>query len=230
MKKKLIVFLIFVFAISVNAQSDPASLELAKSSLKAHGGEKLSQVKNVVIKGAADVSAPGSTQTLPVGFAIIVAGEKYRFEIQSGLFNFQQISDGFNTSSSMAGFNLPPMNREGLFILSKIEQEGFFVNPLPEKFKKKKGFRISAFDGYYTDFIIDEKTFLVKEYESSFNLNGRKIETTVAIDKYRQIDGVMIYDKFSQRLELGAMTTYASFKAKDILVNSEVSDELFAVR
>lgn len=229
MKKYLIVFLITVFAVSINAQSDSASLELAKSTLKAHGGEKLSQAKNVVIRGSADVSAPGSTQTIPVGFAIIVAGEKYRFEIQ-GIFSFQQISDGYNTSSSMAGLNLPPMNREGLFILSKIEQEGFFVNPLPEKFKKKKGFRVSSFDGYYTDFVIDEKTSLVKEYESSFLLNGRTIETSVAIDKYRQVDGIMINEKFSQRLELGSITTYASFKAKDILINSEVSDEIFAAR
>jgi len=236
MKKYFALFLIAFFAVNFNIQakpdmkSDAAALELAKLTLKALGGDKFAQAKTIVVRGSVAVTAPNAPQTLPAAFAMIYAGEKYRFEIQSAFFNFSQISDGIQTSSSVAEISLPPITRVGLAILPRIEESGFIVSPLPEKLKKKKGFRITSPEGYYTDFIIDEKTSLVKEYESSYELNGRTISTAVAIDKYRLVEGILINENFSQRIEMGSITAYANFKAKEISVNSAVGDDIFTIK
>jgi hypothetical protein len=236
MKKYLAALAIFLLAISLKAQNtsrsteDAALLEMAQATFRAHGGEKLTQSRTLILRGSVEVTAPGSTQTLPASFALILAGEKYRFDIQSGFFNFLQVSDGFNTSSSMPGVSLPPMNRVGLYILPKLGEPGYTISALPEKLKKKKGFRMTSPEGYYSDFLIDEKTSLVKEFESSYDYNGRIISTSVAIQKYKDVEGVLVSEKFSQRLDLGQATAYASFNAKDILVNSEVADDVFTIK
>lgn len=228
-------FLLFIFlttVIFVNAQTtttDPALLEIAKATLKAHGGDGLIKSKSLILRGTADVAA-GAPFTLPATFAIVMAGDKYRLDIQAGVFNFLQISDGVNTSSSTQGVYLPPINRVGVFILPKIEETGYIVSALPEKLKKKKGFRVTSPDGYYSDFIIDEKTSRVKEYESSYMLDGQLVSTAVSIEKYREIDGILINEKFSQRLDLGQITAYVNFNATDIQINSEVSDDVFTVK
>ena len=100
--------------------------------------------------------------------------------------------------------------------------EGFIVVPLRDKLKSKKGFRVTSPEGYYTDFIVDDKTNLVKSYESSYSINGRDVTTSVEIDKTRNVDGVFIPEKYAQRFDLGALTVYSEFKAKEILVNSKV--------
>lgn len=235
MVRFLIVLTALVFGLvgvasAADPRSDAAALDLAKATLTAHGGAKIKDAKTMVLRGSVEVSAPGSTQTLPAAFAIVLSGEKYRFEIQSAFFNFQQTSDGDQTSSSMAGVSLPPINRVGVFVLPRIEEEGYVVAALGEKFKKKKGFRITSPEGYFTDFVVDEKTSLIKEYESSYELNGRLISTGVAISKYREVDGILVNEKFSQRLEFGSMSAYASFSAKDILINSAVDDDVFTIK
>ena len=222
--------MLFVLGVRAQTSGDAALQELAKNTLKAHGGEKLSAVKNMVLRGSAEFSVSGAPQAMPASFALVIAGDKYRFDIQGFGFNFQQISDGINTSSSMPGITLPPMNLVGLSMLPKIETQGFTVSALPEKLKKKKGFRITSPEGYYSDFIVDEKTFQVKEYESSYEYNGSKVETSVAINKYKDFNGVLINEKYSQRLDLGSITAYANFNAKDILINSEVTDDVFTVK
>ena len=205
-------------------------MELAKATLAAHGGDNFKNAKTIIMRGTVEVSAPNSAQTMPAAFAMIFAGEKYRFDISAPpMLNFQQISDGQQTYSSMAGVALPPMNRLGLPMLTKIEAEGFVVSALPEKMKKKKGFRITSPEGYYSDFIIDEKTSQVKEYESSYEFNNRTVTTSVALNKYRDVEGILLNERFSQRLEMGNMTFYADFTAKQILVNSEVSDDVFVM-
>jgi hypothetical protein len=231
MKKYFALIAIILFVFGAKAQTNDAELkELARNTLKAHGGEKLSKAKTMVQRGSVEVTAPGTTQTLPAAFALVIAGDKYRFDIQSAFFNFLQVSDGVNTSSSMPGITLPPMNLVGLSILPKIESEGFTVSALPEKLKKKKGFRVTSPEGYYSDFVVDEKTFLIKEYESAYDYNGSRITTSVAINKYKDIDGILINEKYSQRLDLGSMTAYATFNAKDILINSEVTDDVFTIK
>lgn len=252
MKKQLALFLIAIFAIGINAQgaqnnsedksktvsggaaavstADSALMELAKATLKAHGGDKFKSAKTIIMRGTVEVSAPNSAQTLPAAFSIVFAGEKYRFDIMAPpILNFQQVSDGQQTYSSMAGVVLPPMNRLGLPLLTKIDESGFVVSALPEKLKKKKGFRITAPEGYYSDFIVDDKTSQVKEYESSYDYNGRTFTTSVSISKYRDVDGILLNERFSQRLDMGAITSYADFKAKDIFVNSEVADDVFVM-
>lgn len=214
----------------IAAKSDSAVLETAKKTLAAHGGDKLKNVKTIIIRGSVEVTAPNSAQTLPAAFAMIFSGDKYRLEIQSAVFNFQQISDGNNTSSSLAGVTLPPINRSGLPLLTKIGVDGYVVSELPEKLKKKKGFRITSPEGYYTDFIVDEKTSQVKDYESAYQIGDRTVSTAVAIDKYRDVNGVFINEKFSQRLDMGQFTSYASFKAKEILIDSKVEDTVFTVK
>ncbi|HEY8563077.1 MAG TPA: hypothetical protein VIL74_22055 [Pyrinomonadaceae bacterium] len=240
-----ILLMILVFTFGASAQKDqkskenektatadaksPNPFELAKKSLAAHGGDKLKNIKNIFIKGTADISASPS-QTLPAGFLIVYEGEKYSFDIQAPpMFNFKQTFDGQETFSSMRGMSLPPLNRLGFPMLVKMEEKGYTVSALPEKFKKKNGFRITSADGFYTDFIVDEKTNLVQEYESSYEFNGGQVTTSVAIDKYKEVGGVLINEKFSQRLEMGTINYYSSFKAKEILVDTKLPETTFSI-
>lgn len=234
MKKFLLTFLLLSVVMATSAaartaaaESDPAALELAKATLKAHGGDKLKAVKNLVIRGSADVTGPQTAQSIPAAFSFVYAGEKYRLDLQSPFFAFKQVFDGQNTSSSIPGMSLPPLNRVGLPILSKIEDQGFVVSALPEKMKKKKGFRITSPEGYYADFVVDEKTSLVKEFESTYELDGKTANTAVAIDKYKDINGLLVNEKFSMRIDLGSFTSYASFTAKEILIDTELGDDVF---
>jgi hypothetical protein len=162
---------------------------------------------------------------------MIFAGEKYRFDLQAPpMVNFRQVSDGQSTNSSMRGVNLPPMNQVGLPVLSKIEEKGYVVAALPEKFKKKMGFRVTSPDGYYTDFVIDEKTNRIKEYESTYEMNGYPATTSVAVDQYKEVNGILVNEKFSQRLEMGQINFYANYKAKEISVDTAIDDDVFTMK
>jgi hypothetical protein len=251
MKKYSVLMLICVFAFSAFAQKDDKQkkdekavatstpvvlsktatpLEIAKAALVAHGGDKLKTLKTLIVRGSAEVSG-SPTQVMPATFAMIFAGEKYRFDIQAPpMFNFRQVYDGQTTNSSMRGINLPPLNQIGLPVLPKIEEKGYVVAALPEKFKKKMGFRVTSPDGYYTDFVIDEKTNRIKEYESSYEINGYPATTSVAIDTYKEVSGIFIHEKFSQRLDMGQITSYANFKAKEILVDTAIDDDVFTMK
>ena len=245
MKKFGILLFVLFFALGVSAQKEQNPkekekttiadgkstdlLELAKKALAAHGGEKFKNLKNIYMKGTTDISA-SPTQTLPAGFVIVYEGEKYSFDIQAPpMFNFRQVYDGQETFSSMRGMSLPPLNRLGFPMLIKVEADGYKVSALPEKLKKKRGFRVTSPDGYYTDFIIDEKTNLVKEYEASYDFNGGQVTTSVAIDGYKEIGGVLINEKFSQRLEMGQQSYYSNFKAKEILVDTKLPENTFTL-
>lgn len=246
MKKYFSLLLIAILAVGINAQSvasaqsnnsnnvngvssaDSASLELAKATIRAHGGDKFKNMKTLIIRGTADVSGTPS-QVIPATFAFVFSGEKYRVDIVNPLQSLKQIYDGEQTYSSINGFSLPPLNRMGLQLLQKIEQSGFVVSPLPEKLKQKKGFRVTSPEGYYTDFLIDEKTGQIKSFQSSYDVNGNTVSTSVDIDKVRNVDGVLIPENYAQRFDLGRMTIYSNFKAKEILVNSEVRDDVFVM-
>lgn len=212
----------------VAAKSDSAPLELANLTLKAHGGDKFKNMKTLVARGTADVSV-GPTQTIPATFAFVYSGEKYRIDINNPFQPLKQIYDGEQTYSSINGFSMPPLNRLGMPLLQKIGVAGFVTSELPEKLKKKKGFRITSPEGYYTDFLVNEKTGQVKSYESSYDINGRTVSTSVDVEKLRDVDGVILPESYSQRFDLGSVTIYSNFKAKEILVNSEVSDNVFVM-
>lgn len=200
-------------------------LELAKAALAAHGGDKFRLMKTLVVRGSVDISG-SPTQSISGTFATIYSGEKYRLEVNS-FPSFKQTFDGTQTVSSQRGFELPPLNRLGLPLLSKVGEKDFAVSELPEKSGKKAGFRITSPEGFYTDFFVDEKTGLIKSYESSYEIGDRTATTSVAIDKIRDVDGVKIPERYAQRLDFGSLTVYADFKAKDILVNSTVADDVF---
>ena len=246
MKIIKILSLIIVFSVGVFAQIDKgkkpiekdnpaianlktaAPLELAKAALAAHGGDKFKNMKTLVVRGTADVSGSPST-TFPATFAMIYSGDKYRLEISNPITPFKQIYDGQQTVSSVTGFSLPPINRLGLPLLPKIEEKDFTVSALPDVKKKKTGFRITSPEGYYTDFFVDEKNGQVKSYEASYELNGRTITTAVEIEKVREVEGVKVPERYAQRFETGSLTIYSDFKAKEILVNSTVADDVFSM-
>jgi len=212
----------------IAASKTAAPLELAKAALAAHGGDKFRMMKTLVVRGTADVSGSPST-TFPATFAMIYSGDKYRLEISNPFTPFKQIYDGEQTVSSVNGFSLPPINRLGLPLLAKLEEKDFMVSALPEKSKKKLGFRITSPEGYYTDFFVDEKSGQVKSYEASYDFNGRNITTSVDIDKVREVEGVKVPERYAQRFETGSLTIYSDFKAKEILVNSTVTDDIFSI-
>ena len=247
MKKYLALVLTAVFAASVSAQatqnqsndksasgvaavsnSSSVVLDLAKATVQAHGGDKFKNMKTLVISGSAAVSATPS-QVIPATFVFVFSGEKYRVDINNPFQPLKQIYDGEQTYSSIRGFSMPPLNRLGLPLLQKLDDSRFVVSELPEKLKKKKGFRVTSPEGYYTDFIVDEKSGQVKSYESSYEIDGRTVTTSVQIDKMRNVDGVILPETYSQRFDLANLTIYSNFKAKEILVNSEVKDDVFVM-
>lgn len=249
MKKYSILLLIFTFAAGAFAQKDnkqkqsekekpiiasvavsktSTPLELAKAALAAHGGDKFKNMKSLVIIGTADV-AGSPTMTFPAPFVMTFSGEKYRLEISTPFMQLKQIYDGQQTYSSIPNFSLPPLNRLGLPLLPKIEEKGFTVSSLPEK-NKKLGFRITSPEGYFTDFFLDEKTAQVKSYGAKYDYNGREITTSVEIDKLRNVEGVLIAERYAQRFEVGQNTIYTNFKAKEISVNTPVADDVFIMK
>lgn len=247
MKKLLFFGLIALLAVSAAAQpkekdkkdekksapvivlkADAAPLELAKAALSAHGGDKFKNMKSLVVRGTADVSG-SPTQTIPASFDFITKGEKYRIDINNPFQPLKQVFDGEQTSSSIPNFSFPPLNRIGLALLPKIGEKDYIVSALEDK-KKKFAFRITSPEGYYTDFFLDEKTGQVKSYQSSFDVGGRTVTTAVDFDKFREVEGVFVPEKYSQRFELGGnLTIYSSFKAKEIVVNSDVSEDIFKI-
>ena len=69
----------------------------------------------------------------------------------------------------------------------------------------------------------------MKGYEASYILNGRDVTTSVEIDKFEEKDGLVLPKKYAQRFDLGQMTIYAEFKAKKILVNTELDNDVFTL-
>jgi hypothetical protein len=91
-----------------------------------------------------------------------------------------------------------------------------------------RGFRVTSPEGFYTDFYLDEKTNRLKGYDSKYDINNRIWTTAVEIDKLREIDGIFVPEKYAQRFDTEQLTVYADFKAKEILVNSEIADDVFS--
>ncbi len=207
-----------------------AEIEMAKLALAAHGGDKLKAMKTLVVKGSVDVTASVSAQAFPATFVTIFAGEKYRIEIANPFQPLKQVFDGTQTSSTVrGGFTLPPINRLGLPLLQHLGEQGFVITALPESKAKKKGFRMTSPEGLHTDFYLDEKTNQIKGYDSSYEIDGRSVTTAVEVDKYRIVDGITIPEKYAQRFDTEQLTIYANFKAKEIVVNSEVKDSVFSL-
>ena len=212
---------------TVSAADKDAAVALAKAALAAHGGDKFKQMKSIVMKGSVDVNV--SNQVLPGAFSIAVSGDKYYFEINSVVQSLKQVCDGQTTYSSMNPFELPPLTSVGFAVLARVGDAGYSITPYGDDKKKRKGFRITAPDGFYTDFFVDEKTGQVKGYDSAFDTGQRRVTTSVEIDQVETVDGVVIPKKYSQRFDLGGLTAYASFNTKDIKVNPPMDASAFAI-
>jgi hypothetical protein len=241
MKKLFTAIFITVFAFTAFAQNketpkekgnnvDKTLMKLAEATLKAHGGEKLKGMKTLTVIGKVDVTASVFQQQIPATFVTIFAGDKYRLEINNPFQPLKQTFDGERTYSNLNnGFTMPPLNRLGFPLLPMIGETGFDVLALPEEKKGKDGFRIVSPEGYYTDFYLNKKTGQLKGYDSTFVSNGRTVTTSVEIDKFKTVDGVVIPEKYAQRFDLQQMTVYADFKATEIIVNKEIADEIFVL-
>jgi hypothetical protein len=204
-------------------------LTLAKLALEAHGGEKLRGMKTLIVRGSVDVTTSAFNQAIPASFSIVFAKEKYRFEIMNQFQPIKQVFDGVNTSTTIqGGMTLPPITRLGFPLLPMIGQPGFVITPLPEGKKKTKGFRMTSPDGYYTDFYLNEKTNQIRGYDSSYDVNGRIVTTSVEVDTLRVVDGITVPEKYSQRIDTEQITIYGAFKSKEILVNTPVDDDVFS--
>lgn len=201
-------------------------MDTAKAAIAAHGGDKFKQMKSLLVAGSVDI-AGSPTYVIPATFRFITAGDRYMFELNNPISPLKQVFDGKRTYSS--GYELPPMTSLGFPLLVRVGDEGFVVAALPEVKKKKRGFRVTTPDGFYTDFLVDEKSGQVKGYESSYDVNGQLATTSVAIDEFQVVDGVTLPKKYSQRFDLGKMTAYASFNTKQILVNSPIADDVFTL-
>ncbi|MBK8464502.1 MAG: hypothetical protein IPL32_01600 [Chloracidobacterium sp.] len=238
------VFALLILLLSINsfAQKGPAAkavpektvtavestpLELAKAAVVAHGGDKLKNLKSLLLRGSVEVNGGSSMMTIPATFMLAISGDKYVFELNNPIQPLKQISDGKDTSSS--GYQLPPMTSLGFPLLMRVGQTGYVVASLPEATKNKKGFRITTAEGFYTDFFVDEKTRQIKGYESAYDVDGRTATTSVEIDEFQTVEGVIVPKRYSQRFDLGQITAYANFKTKDILVNSQIEDSVFAI-
>jgi len=203
-------------------------VELAAAVQAAHGGEKLKKLRSLVLKGSADLSFNG--QAVPGAFSTVISGEKYYFEIVTAIQQLKQTFDGQQTYSSIPGFSLPPVTSLGFPLLCKIGDAVYPISVLPEGSKKRKGFRVTTPEGFYTDFFVHEKTGQIKGYESQWLDGGnRAITTSVEIDEFQTVDGLIVPKKYSQRFVLGPITAYANFNAKSVLVNTKIEDAAFVI-
>lgn len=208
------------------ASTDP--VDIANTTLAVHGGDKLKKMNTLLLKGAADLTFNG--QAVPGAFSTAISGEKYYFEITTAIQSLKQTFDGTQTSSSIPGFSLPPVTSLGFPLLRKIGEKGYVVTALPDGAKKKKGFRLTTPEGFYTDFYVNEKTGQLKSYESKWmDEANRAITTSVEIDEFQTVDGLVVPKKYSQRFDLGPITAYANFNAKTVLINSKIEDDAFAI-
>ena len=235
----LLVLLIFVVTASAQdggaakpgdkavAASPADPMIVAKAALVAHGGDKLKKMTSMLVKGSVDLNTFG--QATPGVFSTAISGDKYYFEINAVIQTLKQVYDGRETFSSIQGFSLPPVTSLGLPLLARVGDEGFKVTALPATSKKKKGFRVTTPEGFYTDFGVDEKTGQIRSYESAFDLGGRIVTTSVEIDEFLTVEGIVLPKKYSQRFDLGQIVAYANFKAKEILVNTKIEDSAFAI-
>ncbi len=210
-------------ATAITATTSP--VDLAKAAVAAFGGDKFRAMKNVVLRGSVDLYGPASTQSVPGGFVIVTAGDKFRMEVDARpLFSFKQIFDGQQSYSSLPGAQMAPANKFGIAVLNKFDQAGYMVTALPDK-KKQRGFRIADSEGNATDFYLDPATGRIMSF--SFSYGGYNFGTENK--KFKEVDGVLIPSSFTQRIEMPQGAAFAEFNAKDIKVNQAMGDDVFAM-
>jgi hypothetical protein len=210
-------------AVAITSASSPA--DLARAALTAQGGEKFKALKSMVLRGSVDLYAPNSTQSIPGGFIIVVAGDKVRLEIDARpAISFKTIYDGQRSYSSLPGVDFPPASKFGLPLLTKFDQPGYAVAAIPDE-KKLRGFSIADADGNLTNFYVDPATGRVVKFLIPYN--GYKFGTENK--KMKEVDGVLVSFEFTQRLEMPQGAFFAEFKVKDAKLNQPIGDDVFAM-
>lgn len=208
---------------AITATTAPA--DLARSAFVAQGGEKFRNLKSVVLRGSVDLYGPNSTQPVPGGFSIVIAGDKTRIEVDARpAISFKMIYDGQQSYSSLPNVDMPPLSKFGMGMLVKFDQTGFVVSAIPDK-KKHRGFRITDSDGNVTDFYVDPATgrvmsFLIPYGGYTFGTENKKM---------KEMDGVLIATSFTQRLEMPQGAFFADYNVKDIKLNQPIGDDVFAI-
>ncbi len=210
-------------AVAITATTSP--VDLARAALAAQGGEKFKAVKNMIMRGSVDLYAPNSTQSIPGGFVIVTAGNKLRNEVDARpAISFKQVYDGQQSYSSLPGVDLPPLTKFGMNLLMKFDQPGYTVSAIPDK-KKQRGFRISDAEGNVTDFYVDTATGRVMTFLIPYN--GYTFGTE--IKKFKDFDGVLVPVNFTQRLEMPQGAFFAEYNVKDVKLNNQIGDDVFAI-
>ena len=202
-----------------------APIDLAKAALAAQGGEKFKSLKNAILRGSVDLYGPNSTQSVPGGFVLVTAGDKFRMEVDARpLFSFKQIFDGQQTYSSLPGAEMAPASKFGLRVLTRFDEPGYTVTALPDK-KKQRGFRVADAEGNATDFYLDPATGRVVSF--TFAYNGYNFGTEHK--KFKEVEGVLIPSSFTQRIEMPQGAAFADFSVKEIKLNQPLGDDVFAM-
>ena len=207
-----------------SATSASAPLDLARAALAAQGGDKYKNLKSMVLRGSVDLYAPNSTQSIPGGFIIVLAGDKVRMEIDARpAVSFKTIYDGQHSYSSLPGVDFPPASKFGLPLLAKFDQPGYVVAALPDD-KKLHGFSIADGEGNVTNFYVDATgrvvRFLIPFNGYNFGTENKKL---------KDVEGVMVPMEFTQRLEMPQGAFFAEFKVKDVKLNQPIGDDVFAM-
>ena len=208
---------------AITATATP--LDMARAALIAQGGEKYRNLKSIVLKGSVDLYAPNSTQSIPGGFVIVIAGEKTRMEVDARpAVSFKMIYDGQRTYSSLPNVDMPPPTKFGMGMLVKFDQDGYAVSAIPDK-KKHRGFRITDSEGNVTDFYVDPASgrimsFMIPYSGYTFGTENKKL---------KDFEGVLVATSFTQRLEMPQGAFFADYSVKDVKLNQPIGDDVFAI-
>jgi hypothetical protein len=212
-------------AVSITPAS--SAMDLARAAFNAEGGEKFRNMKSLVINGALDLYGPNSSFALPGKFYVVTSGIRSRREIQADPPApplIRLIYDGQQSYSNMPGFAPPPVNKFGMYMLSKFDQPGYTVTALPDK-KKQRAFRITDAEGNATDFFIEPATARVVNF--SFSYDGLTFGTERK--KLTVVDGVLVSYNYTEALDTPRGTFFVEYKVKEAKVNQPVDDDVFAI-
>lgn len=212
-------------AVTITPETSPA--ELARAAMRAHGGDRFRDMKNMVLRGSVTLYSPNSTQGLAGQLAVIMAGDKFRMEIQSPAFRMSSIFDGERNYSSMPQFTMPPLSRYGYTLLTRFDSGGNQISALPaDKDKKRIGFRIAATDGNITDYHLDPKTGRILRFTIPLE-DG--VSYGVEHKSFKEVDGVLVPNEFTIKFATPGGIFYAEAKTKTVLVNQPLEADVFAI-
>ena len=210
-------------AATAAALDSSSSVELARATLKAHGGEKFCNLKNTVLVGTADLFGPNSTRAVPAQFVSVTEGVRARLELNSPGFKLSYVDNGERHVTSIRGMELPP-GKLGLNMLQKFDQPGYTVTALPAQ-KKSPGFRITDASGDATDFYVNTATGRVSLIVTTFDGNSNSVE----FKSFKEIDGVVVPFNYVQKLSTPQGAYFAEYKVKEAKFNQKIGDDVFAI-